>query len=538
MKKALMILLTLGLTQLLFCQKTTSEKLDELMTAYSKVNKFNGSVLVSQNGKILLEKGYGVKNAQNKMLNDANSIYQIYSITKTFTSTVILKLVELKKLSVTDKLSKFYPEFPKGDSITIENLLTHTSGIYDYTQGNNMPDLTEKSFIDFIKTKPLDFSPGTNWSYSNSGYWLLGFIIKKVTGISYENAVKKYIFSPLKMTHSGFDFKDLSSKNKTTGYEVFNDEIKKEAIVYSPPGAFAAGAIYSTIGDLYKYHTGLQAFRIVSKQTLKKAYTDFKNKYGYGWMINSYEGKEIVSHGGGAAGYRSNFVRIPKENICIILLNNTENANLESVTKKLFNVVFNKPYKVPSEIKLGKEVLSKYVGCYAVNPTFCMYISIEGGRLAAQGKGQGKTIVLAQTENYFSAEEADGYLEFQMDENNVCSELIIHQGGKDISAKRFYPSWGLIGSATSKGWGEKMPDFEFKEDSLRKGLWLLTNIKLSTGEFKFRFNNDWNINYGDNDNDKILDWYGGDIKIDAGTYDIVLDLTNEAKPIYSVLKKF
>jgi CubicO group peptidase (beta-lactamase class C family) len=536
MKKALLILLTFGLTQTLFCQKTIPQKLDALMDAYCKVNKFNGSVLVSQKGKTLLAKGYGIKNAQSKTLNDESSIFQIYSITKTVTSAVILKLVELKKLSLSDKLSKFYPEFPKGDSITIENLLTHTSGIYDYTRGNNMPDLSEKSFITFIETKPLDFSPGTSWSYSNSGYWLLGFISKKVTGMSYENAVRKFIFNPLQMTHSGFDFKNLVNKDKTRGYEIFSDSLKKEAVIYDPPGPFAAGAVYSTIGDLYKYHKGLQSFKVVSKEMLEKAYTPFKNNYGYGWMINSFDGKEIVSHSGGAAGYRSNFVRMPEDNICIILLNNTENSNLESITKQLFNVIFSKPYRVPSEIKLGREVLTRYVGCYAVSPTFCMYISIEDGRLAAQGKGQGKTIVLAQKENYFFAEEADGFLEFQMDENNVCNELIIHQGGQNISAKRFYPTWGLIGSATPKGWDEKMADFEFTEDSLKKGLWVLTNIKLTTGEVKFRFNNDWYINYGDNKNDRILDWYGGNIKVEAGTYDIILDLTDEAKPRYSILR--
>ena len=116
MKKIVLLLLTLGLTKAMFCQKIISQKLDEMMNAYCKVNKFNGSVLVSQKGKILLEKGYGIKNVQRKTMNDANSIFQIYSITKTFTSTVILKLVELKKLSLSDKLSKFYPEFPKADS--------------------------------------------------------------------------------------------------------------------------------------------------------------------------------------------------------------------------------------------------------------------------------------------------------------------------------------------------------------------------------------------------------------------------------------
>ena len=538
MKKTLMILLTFGLTQALFCQKTIPEKIDELMDAYCKVNKFNGSVLVSQKGKILLAKGYGIKNTRSQAMNDSNSIFQIYSVTKTFTSTVILKLVELKELSLSDKLSKFYSEFPRGDSITIEHLLTHTSGIYDYTHGNNMPDQTEKSFITFIETKPLDFSPGTSWSYSNSGYWLLGFIIKKLTGMPYEDAVIKYIFNPLQMTHSGFDFKDLSDKNKTTGYEIFGDEIKKEAVVYAPPGAFAAGAIYSTVGDLYKYHMGLQTFKIVTKETLEKAYTPFKNNYGYGWMINSYEGKEIVSHSGGAAGYRSNFVRIPKEDICIILLNNTENANVELITKNLFNIIFNKPYKIPFEVKLSKEVLTKYVGSYAVNPTFSMYITIDNGKLAAQSTGQQKVIVLAHKENYFFAEDADGYLEFPKEENGSYNELIIHQGGQNITAKRFHPTWGLTGNATSKGWEENIPDIKFTEDTLKKGLWLLTNIKLRNGELKFRFNNDWNINYGDNGNDKTLELYGENIKIiEAGAYDIILDLTDEAKPKYNILKK-
>lgn len=157
MKKTVMLLLTFGLAQATFCQQSISGKLDELMAAYCKVNKFNGCVLVARKGAILLEKGYGIKNALGNTVNDAKSIFRIYSITKSFTSTMILKLVELKKLSLSNKLSKFYPGFPKGDSITIEHLLTHTSGIYDYTRGNNMPDQTERSFIHFITTKPPVF---------------------------------------------------------------------------------------------------------------------------------------------------------------------------------------------------------------------------------------------------------------------------------------------------------------------------------------------------------------------------------------------
>lgn len=531
-----MLLLTFGLAQAMFCQKTVPQKLDELMDAYCKVNKFNGSVLIARKGKIQLEKGYGIENDRNHTMNDVNSIFQIYSITKTFTSTVILKLVELNKLSLSDKLSKFYPEFPKGDSITIEHLLTHTSGVYDYTRGNDMPDQTEKSFIKFIKTKPLDFSPGTGWNYSNSGYWLLGFIIKKVTGMPYEDVVKKYIFNPLQMTHSGFNFKGLSDENKTTGYQIFSDKIKKEAVIYDPPAPFAAGAIYSTVGDLYKYHKGLQNFTIVRKASLKKAYIPFKNNYGYGWIIGSFEGKQMVSHSGGAAGYRSNFMRIPEDDICIILLNNNENAYVDLITKNLLNILFDKPYKLPAEIKLASPVLAQFAGVFSVKPSFTMYITIEDGRLVAQASKQQKTVLLAEKENYFFAEEANGFLEFTKDEKGNYNELVIHQAGQQMKAKRIHPAWGLAGTATSKGWEESIPDIQFVEDSLKKGLWGLRNITLKTGRIVFRLNNDWGYHYGDNGNDKILDMYGEDIKIENGIYDIILDLTDEAQPKYSIGK--
>lgn len=537
MKKTVMLLLTFGLTQALYCQKTISQKLDELMNAYCKVNKFNGSVLVSRKGKILLEKGYGIKNIQTNIQNDPNSIFQIYSITKAFTSTVILKLVELKNLSLSDKLNKFYPQFPKGDSITVEHLLTHTSGIYEYTRGNNMPDQTEQSFIKFIETKPLDFSPGTGWNYSNSGYWLLGFIIKKITGMTYEEAVRKYIFKPLHMNHSGFDFKKLSDKNKTTGYAIFSENKKKEAVVYDAPGPFAAGAIYSTVGDLYKFHKGLQAFSIIKEASLKKAYIPFKNNYGYGWIIGSFEGKELVSHSGGAAGYRSNFLRIPEDDICIILLNNHENAFVDLITKNLINILFDKPYKLPAEIKLTTPVLAQFTGAFSVKPSFTFYVTIEDCRLVAQASKQQKTVLLAEKENYFFAEEANGYLEFTKDDKGNYNELAIHQGGQPMKAKRIYPTWGLTGTATSKGWEETIPDLQLTEDSLKRGLWVLKNITLKTGLMVFRLNNDWGYHYGDNENDKILDMYGRDIEIEAGTYDILLDLTDEMEPKYAISKK-
>jgi len=267
MKKILAILLTFGLVRSIFSQQTVPQKLDALIEAYTKWNKFNGSVLVAQHGKILLKKGYGFSNFRNNTLNDSNTIYQIASITKQFTSTMILKLVELKKIALTDKLSKYYPDFLNGDSITIENLLTHTSGIISdapddssYRNSEEQKMTHEEKFLASIKNRKLNFSPGTNWEYSNSGYILLGYIIEKVLKITYFEAMRKYIFSPLNMTHSGFDFEHLRDIERATGYSTISDSSKIEgsSIDFDSTGPFAAGAIYSTVGDLYKWHEGLQ----------------------------------------------------------------------------------------------------------------------------------------------------------------------------------------------------------------------------------------------------------------------------------------
>ncbi|MEO8112698.1 MAG: serine hydrolase domain-containing protein, partial [Ginsengibacter sp.] len=211
MKKIYFLVIVLCVVHIGFAQDTGS-KLDTLISAYAKLDKFNGAALVAKGGTILLDKGYGYRNSNDKVLNSEQTIFQLGSITKQFTSAVILKLQEEKKLSVSDKLSKYFPNYPKGDSITIQQLLTHTSGIFNYTNDENFmaneitKPATREKMMALFQDKPLDFSPGTSWNYSNSGYSLLGYIIEAVTKKSYEQAVRRYIFAPLHMTHSGFDF--------------------------------------------------------------------------------------------------------------------------------------------------------------------------------------------------------------------------------------------------------------------------------------------------------------------------------------------
>ena len=426
----------------MFAQDSTTKKLDALITAYANIGRFNGSALVAQHGKILLQKGYGLKNANDNSLNDANTKFQIASVTKTFTSTVVLKLVELNKMALTDKLSKYYKGFPYGDSITIENLLTHTSGITDhYNNSTSTPsaETDEGKLLASIQKNGLDFSPGTNWQYSNKGYQLLGYIIQKVSNMTYYEAVRKYIFIPLQMNSSAFDFIHLDSKEKATGYWSYPGNAAAEgATIIDSSAPFAAGAIYSTVEDLYKWHEGLQTYKIVSKASLDKAYTPFKNNYGYGWMIDSLFGKRIIHHSGDIWGFKSDIARITEDDACIVLLNNIEDPDLGIITKKIFAILYNQPYKLPakSEIKLSDEILKKYVGSYEMQPGMIIELTLESGRLMATTDH--KEELYAQKKDHFIAESGDNQIEIEFvpDATGKIDNLFFYKKDQKIICRK------------------------------------------------------------------------------------------------------
>lgn len=530
-KKTLMVLFSLILVSPLLSQDNDSEKLTELFDFYQKQNLFNGSVLISKSGDVLLNSGFGYQNASKEIPNSSNSIFQTYSITKTFTSMVILKLVEEKRLSLSDKLSKFYPDFPNGDDVSIENLLTHTSGIYDYTKGNDMIDQTEASFVEFERTKPLDYPVGTEWSYSNSGYYFLGYIIQKVTGVSYEQAVAKYILDPLQMGQSGFAFKNLMNENKAVGYKILTENRQLESIIYDPPGPFAAGGLYSTVEDLHKYYQGINDYRLLKEGTLRKAYTPFKNNYGYGWVIDSMFGNKTVGHSGAGAGFRSIFLQIPEDDTCIILLSNRE-EDLNNITTGILKILYEQPYKIPLESAIKGETLKKYMGTYRVNDDFIIYISFENNSLRAQPKGQPKSILFPENENLFYVQEINGYIHFEKNGQNQIDTLIIDNQGQIIKAKKINPVWGIVGSACVNGWdGEDIELTKIDENDI----WIISGLKLNDGEFKFRFNKDWTISLGE-DRDQTLINDGDSIKVSKGIYDIILDLSDNENPSYEILK--
>lgn len=430
---------------LLLLAQDKSKQIQDLLTAYSNEGKFNGTVLVAQKGKVIYEGGYGFRDAENKVQHEASDIFQIGSITKQITAAVIMQLQEEGKLSLQNKLSKYFPGFANGDKITIENLLTHTSGIYNYTNDEVLmkSDVTkhysQKEMLDIFKGYKPDFEPGAKWNYSNSGYSILGYIIEKVTGKPYEKVVRERIFTPLGMTASGFDFTHLSSPNKSKGYFSLAGGKPVAAPVVDSTIAYSAGAIYSTVGDLAKWERAVTDGKILKSASWKTVFTPYKNKYGYGWNIDTAFGKQFTSHSGGIHGFASYLIRFPQDEVTVIMLDNASGSQLGKISKTLAAIALGQPYEKPGarkEMTVDAFVLRQYVGEYQLTPAFSITVSLEGNTLKAQATNQPQFDLYAENEAFFFLKVVDAEIEFLKNETGKVTALILHQNGAKQTFKK------------------------------------------------------------------------------------------------------
>lgn len=429
-----------------------AQKLNEYLTAANKINRFNGNALISENGKIILQKSYGYKNVTTHVLNDPNTIFQIGSVTKQFTATVILKLQEEGRLSVNDKLDKYFPQFKYANKITLDNLLTHTSGIYNYTNDIDAEDsalvckpIDKQLALDLMFKHKLDFEPGKQMRYSNSGYYLLGMIIEKVTGKSYEQNVRDIIFTPLQMNHSLFDFKHLPDTNIATGYQTLNDSVQKEASAWrwDSTVTYAAGGIWSTTGDMYKWAQAVADHKILSAESWKAMTTPHLGHYGYGLFIDSLFGMQQIYHGGGIPGFSANFCYYPANHSIIILLTNQGwfDESLNPVNADLSAIIFHKPYELMRNhagISIPDEELKKFVGQYDFDKKHHVYITLENGQLqieAPQG-GLPKSPLFAEDKTNFYLKIINARIEFVKDDGGNVIQLISHYMGKHEVCKK------------------------------------------------------------------------------------------------------
>ena len=358
--------------------QSKAEKIDALMKQYSEYGQFNGSVLVSENGKIIHKAGYGLANMEWDIPNQSDTKHRLGSITKQFTSMLIMQLVEQGKVKLEEHVTTYLPNYPKknGDKITIHHLLIHSSGIPNYTAiPNFMKDksrnsYTPEEFLSVFADLPLDFKPGKEYSYSNSGYFLLGVIIEKVTGKSYEENLKKYIFTPLNMVNSGYDHYSSIIKNRSSGYEKNGNTSYENARYLDMSVPFAAGSIYSTVEDLFLWDQSLYTDSILSTKYRELMFTPymptFRGSYGYGWIIMEaplgYKNNnlKIYSHSGGINGYNSLITRFSTDNSMVVLLNNTGRAALEEITLAITAILYDRPYAMPKQ-SLANALIATYM---------------------------------------------------------------------------------------------------------------------------------------------------------------------------------
>ena len=421
-----------------------SNEIDQIAERYASLNKFNGSILVAQRGKILLQKGFGYRDVSEKLPNDPQTIFQVGSITKEFTAAVILQLADKNRLSLSDPLSKYYPDFPKGDSITIHNLLTHTSGIFNYSDTQDIWQTSsertdEDAVISFLKSKPLGFKPGEKFSYSNSGYMILAYIIQHVTGKRYETVVTDMILKPLHMTRSGFDFTARNDKNKAKGYWTFSVAEYREGPPTNPTQFIGSGEMYSTVNDLYRWHKGLEAGKILSKKLQQQAYRRFTKEYGYGWeMLDSIGSRQVIGHAGRMLnGFESKMVRVPDDDVFIILLNNNAAGPfLTTIAGDVLDVLYDRPYTLPDRPQaLSAEQMHAYAGKYGESKDRYLEIKVIGGQLFLQDGTQLMQLIPLKNHNFRFMEHEGDQVDFELETDSSGIARSISLPGRNGTKK-------------------------------------------------------------------------------------------------------
>jgi len=407
------------------------------------------SIAVARGGEIVLAKGYGVADVAHRTPATADTVYRIGSITKQFTAVAILQLAERGALDLHDDIRKFLPDYPAHDpAITVENLLTHTSGIADYTSLPNWKELSVKpmsraELVATFATKPLDFAPGEHWAYSNANYYLLGLIVEKLTKQSYADAIRDRVLRPAGMTASGYCTDAMP--RRAEGYKI-NPEGPVPAAPIDMAHPFAAGALCSTVGDLIAWQRALDAGKLVAKASLAKMRTAAKlasgtpTGYGYGVFLGELEGHARVGHGGGINGFVSMLARYPGDDLTIAVLGNAETDAPEKLEAKIARVALGLPEQVVKNEQLAQTARLRYVGTYQLQgfgasaPTLRVFE--DGDKLRTQVAGQPAATLLYQGNDKFVLDLDPNIDIVFAGGGDHAPGLTIHQSGMAIEAKR------------------------------------------------------------------------------------------------------
>lgn len=418
--------------------------MEDVIHAYTANRQFMGSVLVAKGTQVLLSKGYGFANLEWDVPNSPATKFRLGSITKQFTAASILLLQERGKLNVEDPVGKYMPDAPAAwDKILVYHLLTHTSGIPSFTSSPEyakwkLSAATPAEEVARFRDRPLEFAPGEKWSYSNSGYVLLGYLIEKITGGSYEKFVRENIFAPLGMKDSGYDSNSAIIPRRAAGYAPGRDGLVNASYVdMSIP--LSAGALYSTTEDLLKWEQALFGGKLLSAASLAMMTTPFKGNYACGLMVETRNGHQAIQHGGGIDGFNTQLTYYPEDKLTLIVLGNLSGSAPGEIAEKLAALAHGETVKLPAErkeISLDPKLLAQYVGTYELAPGTNMLITLEGNQLSEKLASQPAFPIFPESEASFFLKVVDAQIEFVKDASGKVRHLVLHQGGRDIKALR------------------------------------------------------------------------------------------------------
>ena len=435
MKKTILTTLLIWvLSQIGFAQNFDKSKLDNYFNALEANNKFMGSVAVSKDGIIIYSKSIGFSDVENNIKADQNSKYRIGSISKTFTSVLVLKAVENKKLNLNQTIDQFFPTINNAKQITIKHLLSHRSGIHNFTNGKdystwNTQPKTEQEMLEIIAKAGSDFEPDSKAEYSNSNFVLLSYMLEKTFKKSYAELLLEFIIQPVGLTNTYFGMKINPNKNECKSYNFAGTwKVEPETDMTIPLGA---GGIISTPSDLTKFSNALFNGKLLKSESLEIMKT-IKDNYGIGLFQIPFYDKKGYGHTGGIDGFRSVFSYFSDGNISYALTSNGTNFNNNNISIAVLSAVYDKPYDIPdfSTYEVSSEDLDKYLGIY-VSKQIPLKITVtkDNKTLIAQATGQSAFPLEATENDKFKFDQAGVVLEF----NPTAKTMILKQGGGQFS---------------------------------------------------------------------------------------------------------
>lgn len=432
MKLLFVLALFLGITPATFSFEKS--KMDSLISIIENANKGMGNISIFHDGSEVYNQSYGYSSLENKARANSNTKYRIGSVSKTFTATIIMKLVESNKLTLDTKLSKFYPQIANADSITVEDLLRHRSGIYnftnspDYFEWNNNP-LSKEQILDKIVAYGSSFKPNEKTEYSNSNYVLLTFIAEDVSHKTYSELLKQYIITPCSLKNTTLGSKIDNNKNEASSYTKVGEwKLEKETDLSFVLGA---GGIISTPSELNIFYNQLFGGKIVNHESLELMKT-IKSGFGLGlFQVPFYEMKGF-GHTGGIDGFQANAYYFPEQKVSIAITSNAVDFPLNDIVVGALSIYFGKEYKLPvfeKEIVLKSEDLDQYLGTYsAPNFPIKLTISKEGNLLKGQGTGQPAFVLECFETDKFKFDQANLKLIFYPAKN----KMLLKQSGAEF----------------------------------------------------------------------------------------------------------